>query len=97
MIFGKQSHVLKTDKKRLYIATGNAVYKARCGTWWRIGRVEAFRPEGRGFESRSNRHVETFGKSLTRSCLWGFGVKLRNSIRAMSGALMSSSGLEKAL
>ena len=24
-----------------------------CGAWRRIGRVDAFRPEGRGFESRS--------------------------------------------
>ena len=60
-----------------------------CETWWRIGRVEAFRPKGRGFESRSNRDVGTLGKSITRSCLWRFGVKLRHSIRAMSGALVS--------
>ena len=44
---------------------------------WSIGRVEAFRPEGRGFESRSSRHVGTLGMSLTCSCLWRFGVKLR--------------------
>src|SRR6218665_2180263 len=49
---------------------------------------------GCGFESRSSRHVETLGKSLTRSCLWRFSVKLRHSIRAVSGALLSSSGLE---
>ena len=35
----------------------------------RISRVEAFRPEGRGFESRSSCHVGTLGKSLSRSCL----------------------------
>jgi len=34
--------------------------------------VEAFRPEGRGFKSRSNRHVGTLSKSLTCSCLWPF-------------------------
>jgi len=28
-----------------------------CGAWRRIGRVDAFRPEGRGFESRSSRQV----------------------------------------
>src|SRR6218665_789228 len=65
----------------------------RKGTWWRIGRVETFRPEGRGFES----HSSHLGKSLTRSCLCSFGVKLRHSIRAVSGALLSSSGLEEAL
>ena len=32
-------------------------------------RVDAFRPEGCGFESRSSRHVETLGKSFTCSCL----------------------------
>ena len=39
------------------------------GTWWRIGWVDDFQPEGRGFDSRSSRHVGTLGKSLTCSCL----------------------------
>src|SRR6218665_1090046 len=65
--------------------------------WWRIGRVEAFRPEGRGFESSSSRGIGTLGKFLTHSCLWRFGVKLRHSIPSVSGALHSSSGLERAL
>ena len=68
------------------------------GTWWRIGRVEAFRPEGCGFECHSSRHVGTL--ALTRWSMWRFGVKLRHSIRAVSGALLSSSlssGLEEAL
>ena len=39
------------------------------GTSRRIGRVDAFRPEGRGFGSRSIRIVRTFGKSFTCSCL----------------------------
>src|SRR6218665_1545787 len=56
-----------------------------------------FQPEGSGFDSRSSRHVGTLGKSLTHSCLWRFGVKLRHSIRAVSGALLSRSGLEEAL
>ena len=73
------------------------VRRCICGTWWRIGRVEAFWPEGHGFESRSRHHVGTLGKSLTHSCLWRFGVKLRHSIRAMSRALLSSSELEEAL
>jgi len=42
-------------------------------------------------------HVGTLGKSFTSSCLWSFGVKLRNSIRAVSGAPLSSSDLEDAL
>src|SRR6218665_3150919 len=79
----------------------NSRYKAdnlyESGAWWLIGRFVAFRPKGRGFESRSSRHVGTLGKSLTRSCLWRFGVKLRYSIRDVSGAPMNSSGLEEAL
>jgi len=63
-------------------------------TWWRIGRVEAC---GRGFETRSSCQVKTLDKSLTRSCLWHFSMKLQHSIRAVSGALLSSSGLEEAL
>jgi len=65
-----------------------------CGVWWLISRVDAFRPKSRGFESLSSRHVGTLGKSFTRSC---FGVKLQHSIRAVSGAALSSSGLEEAL
>src|SRR6218665_801218 len=64
------------------------------GTRWLIGRFVAFRSKGFRFESRQ---VETLGKSFTRSCLWRFGVKLRHSIRAVSGAPMSSSGLVEAL
>ena len=52
------------------------------GVWWLIGRFVAFHPKGRGFESRSSRHIGTLGKSFTLSCLWRFGVKLRHSIRA---------------
>src|SRR6218665_28269 len=72
---------------------------SQCGVkmWWCIGRVEAFRPKGRGCESRSSRHVGTLSKSLTRSYLWRFGVKLPHSIRAVSGALLSGGGLEEAL
>ena len=57
----------------------------------------AFRLKGGSFESRSSHHVETLGKSFTRSCLWRFGMKLRHSIRAVSGVPLSSSRLEKAL
>jgi len=35
-----------------------------CGTWWRVVRVDAVRQECRGFESRSSRHVGTFGQVL---------------------------------
>ena len=64
---------------------------------WRIGKVDAFRPKGYGFDSRSSRHAGTLGKYFTRSCLGRFGVKFRHSIRAESGAPLSSSGLEEAL
>ena len=39
------------------------------GTWWRIGWGDYSQPEGRGFASRSSRHVGTLGKSFTCSCL----------------------------
>ena len=64
-----------------------------CGTWF----SRYLSTGGCWFESRSSCHLGTLGKSLTRSCLWRFSVKLRHSIRAASGALLSSSGLEKAL
>src|SRR6218665_1993860 len=52
-----------------------------CWPWWRIGRVDAFRPDGRGFESRSSRHVGTLGKSFTYSCLYSASAfKLRHSV-----------------
>ena len=66
-----------------------------CGAWWLIGRFDTLRPKGRGFESCSGRHVETLGKTFTRSCLRCFVMKL--SIHAVSGAPLSSSGLEEVL
>ena len=59
--------------------------------------VDSFRLKGRGFESRSSHHVATLGKSFTRSCLWHFSVKFRHSCCAVSGAPLSSIGLEKGL
>jgi len=50
-----------------------------------------------GFEPRFSRHVGSLGKSFTRSCQWRFGLKLRHSIRAVSGAPLSSIGLEETL
>ena len=67
------------------------------GRGWCIGRVDDLRPKGNGFDSRSSPHVGTLGKSFTHSCLWRFGVKFRHSIRAVSGAPLSSSGFEGAL
>jgi len=64
-----------------------------CVEWWLIGRFVAFRPKGRGFEYRFSCHVETLGKSFTRSCLWRFSMKLRHSICALLAAPLSSSGL----
>ena len=65
--------------------------------WWLIGRSIAFRLKGSGFESRSRDHLGTLGKSFTRSCLWHLVVKLRHSIRALSGAPLSKNGLAEAL
>ena len=62
-----------------------------CRAWWLIVRFDAFRPKGFEFESRSNRHVGSF----SCSCLWRFGVKLRHSIRAVSGAPLSSTVLNR--
>jgi len=62
-----------------------------------LGRFNAFRLKGRWFESRSRCHVWTLGKSFTHSCLWRFGMKLRHSVRAVSGAPLSISGIEEAL
>ena len=67
------------------------------GAWWRIGWVDSFQPEGHGFDSCSSRHVGALGKSLSHSCLWRLGMKLRHRIRAVSGTLLSRSGLEEAL
>ena len=67
------------------------------GALWLIGRCVAFHLKYRGFEFRSSRHVETLDKSFTCSCLWRSGLKLRHSIRAVSGAPLSSSGLKEAL
>jgi len=67
------------------------------GLGLRIGRVDAFRPKGHGFDSRSSRQVVTLGKSFTHSCLCRFGVKFRHSIRVVSSAPLGSSGLEEAL
>jgi len=47
--------------------------------------------------SKAKRRTPALGKSFTRSCMWSFGVKLPHSIRAVSGAPLSSSGLEEAL
>ena len=48
--------------------------------WWRLGRVEAFWPEGRGFESCSSRRVGTLGSpSLTVVC-GASACKLQHSV-----------------
>ena len=75
----------------------NLLLENIAGRVWCIGWVDVFRPKGHGFDSRSSCHVGTLGKSLTRNCLWRFGVKFRHSIRAVSGEPLSSSELEEAL
>ena len=74
-----------------------AVLKVEGGTWWHFGRVDTFRPNGHGFDSRSSRHVGTIGKFLTHSCLWRFGMKFQHSVRAVSGAPLNGRALEEAL
>jgi len=65
-----------------------------CAAWWLIGRFVPFVRTVVGSESHCSHHVGTLGKSFTCSCLWRFGVKLRHSIRAVSGAPLSSSAVE---
>ena len=50
--------------------------------WCLIGRFVAFRPKGRGFESRSTTMYRELGQALNSQyyCLWRFGVKLRHRI-----------------
>ena len=73
------------NKRQLLIGCVN------CGVLgWLIGRLVVFYPKGHGSESCSGCHVGTLGKSFTH-------VKLCHSIRAVSGAPPSSSGLEEAL
>ena len=51
------------------------------GAWWRIGRVNEFRQEGRGFESLSGRHV--YGHWASPSLIVACSVsacKLRHSV-----------------
>ena len=67
------------------------------GRWWLIGKVDAFRPKGHGFDTRTSRHVGTMGRSFIHSCQRRFCVKFRHSIRSVSGAPLSSGGLEEAL
>src|SRR6218665_2835576 len=88
---------LVPDTSHLAAMGTNKLYLWIKGCVRRIGRVDAFRPKGHGCNSLSSRHVRTLTNSFTHSCLWCFGVKFRHSIRAVSGAPLSSSGLEEAL
>jgi len=67
------------------------------GTWWRLGWVDNFQPEGRGFDSCSSRHVGTLGKSFTYSCLCASAWNADTVSVLQSGAPLSSRGLEGAL
>jgi len=100
MLFEWMMHTLPIDcTRRLLMFTAISVYVVFIcwGAWRLICWFDAFCSKGRGFESRSSRLVGTLGKSFTRSCLWRFGVTLRHYISAVSGAPLSSSGLEEAL
>src|SRR6218665_533123 len=58
--------------------------------WWRLGCVDSFQPEGRGFDSRSSRHVGTLGKSFTCSCLCASARNSDTVSMLWSGAPLSS-------
>ena len=62
------------------------VHTTEHGAWWRIGWVNASELEGRGFESRSSRHVGTLGKSFTYSCLLRLGISDTVSIAVIGSA-----------
>src|SRR6218665_3115798 len=47
--------------------TANKASVIVCGAWWLIGGFVAFRPNHRGFESRSSRHVGTLSKFLVHN------------------------------
>jgi len=101
--YGLQNHAGGGQNETMQHRANNGIHKTT-RTWsvWGQshdhGLVESMPFERRVVGSNpASRHVGTLGKSLTRSCLWHFGVKLRHSIRAVSGAFLSSSGLEEAL
>ena len=66
------------------------------GVWWLIGRVDTYRPKGREFDSHSSHQIGTLGKSFASK----LPVALRRETlthRAVSGAPLSSSGIEVVL
>jgi len=67
-----------------------------CWAWWHVGRFYTLYPKGRGFKSRSRRHVGTLGKSFTQ-----LPVALRRETLTqypyVSGVPLSSGGLEEVL
>ena len=81
----------------LGFALNLVIFCSCCEAWWLIGRFDAFRLKGRGFESRSSRHVGTLGKSFTHNCLWRFGLKLQHRIRAVSWGPLSGGWHNEAL
>ena len=78
----------KNKKHKLFLSAGTTPIRSWI-CWFPAWLLSGF--------SCSSRHVGTLGKSFTRSCLRRFGMKHRHSICAVSGAPLSSSGLEKAL
>ena len=64
-VLSLNTRVRPNNKADIWTATHHQLR----GTWWRIGWVDACQPKGRGFDSRSSRHVGTLGKSFSYSCL----------------------------
>ena len=75
------------SREPAYSQVLNQKSRTTVGTVGRDGALVKSQPEGRGFDSRSSRHVGTSGKSFTDSCLpMRLGVKLRYCIRAVVGS-----------
>src|SRR6218665_904610 len=88
----------------LYLCIGAAYSKCIIRTltyivenaWCRIGRVDAFRPEGRESESRSSRHVGDLGQVFYTQLPVALRLETPTQYPCCVGNDLSSSGLEEA-
>ena len=53
------------------------------GTWLRIGWIDDFQPQGRGFDSCFSRHVGTLGKSFTYTVVCALRSETPNSVSVL--------------
>src|SRR6218665_2562719 len=77
--------LLRDSEKLQYVGKCQIICEHR-RAWWHIGKLDAFHPIGRGFESRSRCHAGILGKSFTHSGLWRLGMKLWHSVHAVSNS-----------